>query len=161
VSEHQQADVYGFGQFLLSAMARAGYKSPTALARVANLSPSVILRWTRNEVVPSVRVLQQVAPLLGVPEADLIAAAHPAVDAPPVDPLAMKDAFTLGRQLDAWLHPDSDLSPRGRDHLRRLVEAAIFFAEQDALAGARDTRFMELPPQHADAPVRRTADAPT
>lgn len=77
VSESQQAEVDGFGQLLLRAMANAGYRTPTALARDAGLSPSVILRWTRNEVVPSVRVLQQVAPLLNVDESELIAAAYP------------------------------------------------------------------------------------
>ncbi len=39
----------------------------------------MILRWTQNAVVPSVPALQQIAPLLGVPEADLIAAAYPAI----------------------------------------------------------------------------------
>lgn len=42
--------------------------------------------------------------------------------------------LTLGRQVDAWLHPDSSLSPRGRDHLRKLITAAVYLAEQEALA---------------------------
>jgi transcriptional regulator with XRE-family HTH domain len=151
VSQDSAPTITAFGQQLLELLHNAGYATPTALARDAGLTPSMLGRWIYGKNLPTAAALRKVAPLLGVPVGDLIAAAYPTGDQPDLSPpreiIRPPDVpMTLGRQVDAWLHPESDLSPRGRDHLRKLINAAIYFAEQEAVSGSKGgPRWVEAP----------------
>ncbi len=66
-----------FGRYLRSAITEAGFRSPTAFARAANVEPSVVLRWISGKAKPTTRTLAAVAPVLKVSPADLVRAAYP------------------------------------------------------------------------------------
>lgn len=64
-------------------------------------------------------------------------------DPPPM----LGGGLTPGQQVDAWLHPDSGISDRDRDALRKLVDAAVHLAEQAAVAHdvKRGSRPVDVP----------------
>jgi hypothetical protein len=66
-----------FGSFLRTAIRAAGYASPTAFAREAELDPSVVLRWLGGVQRPTVSSLERVAPLLRRSTSDMVRAAYP------------------------------------------------------------------------------------
>ncbi len=68
-----------FGVYLMEAITKAGFASPTAFARATKHDPSVVLRWINGQSMPRSRTLAAVAPVLKVRPADLIAAAYPDV----------------------------------------------------------------------------------
>lgn len=70
-------------------------------------------------------------------------------------PPMFSGALTPGAQVDAWLHPTSDLPERDRVALRQLVTAAIHLAEQAAIAAAKERGWPDVPaPEKARDAVR-------
>jgi transcriptional regulator with XRE-family HTH domain len=74
----------GFATYLQEAIDDAGFATPTQFARRVNTDPSVVLRWLNGSARPTIRLLERVAPVLGVDINTMVAAAYPeASTAPP------------------------------------------------------------------------------
>lgn len=77
MSQTDDCEPIQIGEYVRDAIQAAGYRSPTAFARAADLDPSVVLRWIGGKAHPAAETLTRVAPLLKVKAADLIAVAYP------------------------------------------------------------------------------------
>jgi transcriptional regulator with XRE-family HTH domain len=108
-----------FGLYLIAALRSAGFTSISAFARAAGRDPSVVHRWIYGITAPSAKVLAEVAPVLRVPEADLIARAYPggAADLP---------AAPIPRELAALIDAYAALDPAAR---KELLERAGWLTE--------------------------------
>ncbi len=106
------------------AIERAGYATPTALAREAGLTPSVVLRLVGGKSLPSVPTLQRLAPYLGLPEAELVAAAYPNGTGQPPPPAPLPRA--IGRLIDAY---NSTADQADREQLLQRVDWVVEWAE--------------------------------
>lgn len=107
-----------FATYLHDAMRGAGFTKPTYLARAADIDPSVVIRWLRSGQRPSVPLLERIAPVLGVPVAELIRVAYPSTttETPPAEP---PDRYLDPVTKEEYTHPDE----RELWGLRRLEEA--------------------------------------
>ncbi len=111
-----------FGLYLLRAMANAGYSNPSRFARAAGRDPSVVHRWIYGITVPTAKALAEVAPTLGVPEADLIAAAF---SSDPDDTVPRDHVPQVAAELAQMLRPDSPLSDEDRQFLGVMTERLV------------------------------------
>ncbi len=64
-----------FGEYLLSAMKAAGFRSNASLARASGITESSISKWRNDLETPKHPMLRQLAPILGVPMRELVVAA--------------------------------------------------------------------------------------
>lgn len=64
-----------FGEYLMRAMRVAGYPSAVSLSRATGLSESAISKWRADMATPTIPILRQLEPTLGVPLLELVVAA--------------------------------------------------------------------------------------
>lgn len=113
-----------FSDYLKEAIPRMGYETPTDLARAADISPSVVLRWIKGETRPLVPLLERVAPYLGAKLSTLVRIAYPEID----EGLPIEETSSLHplvAELQRRLGPQSSLSPGEQDILARLVDSVL------------------------------------
>lgn len=68
------AEIKGWGSYLRKAMAAKGLGAAD-LARATGVNQSLISRWLKDEIAPSVENLRRVSKALGIPLLDLLVAA--------------------------------------------------------------------------------------
>jgi transcriptional regulator with XRE-family HTH domain len=132
VSETQTSNEYGTR--LLALIRAAGYATPTALARDAGISPSVLIRATQDESLPAMKTLNTIAPFLNMPASELVIRLYEA----PRD---------LGEPLDVllaeahkMLDPGSALSEDQRTQLRQLLNAVLTGFRPTVAKARRDAK---------------------
>jgi transcriptional regulator with XRE-family HTH domain len=116
-----------FPEFLAAAI-EADYESDSDFARAAGVSASAVSRWLAGAARPSVRMVEQIAAVLGIEASDLVGLAHPelrgngqvvkaAVPAARSHPLA--------RELDRMLADNSPLPAAERENLSTVVDGVM------------------------------------
>jgi len=113
-----------FPEYLKEAIQRMGYQTPTDLARAADISPSVVLRWLKGETRPLVTLLDRVAPHLGTKLSTLVRIAYPEID----NGIPIEDApalHPLAAELQRRLGPQSTLSDDEREVLTRIIDSVL------------------------------------
>jgi transcriptional regulator with XRE-family HTH domain len=113
-----------FPEYLRQAIPQMGYETPTAFARAAGISSSVVSRWLNGQVRPDVPLLERVAPYLGAKLSTLVRIAYPEIDegipieeAVPLHPLAA--------ELQRRLGPQSTLPDAEQEILARIVDSVL------------------------------------
>lgn len=120
----KQAAPPDFPTYLKEAIARMGYQSPTDLARAADISPSVVLRWTKGETRPLVPLLERVAPYLGTKLSTLVRLAYPEIDEGlPIEEVSA--LHPLVAELQRRLGPQSTLADDEREVLTRIIDSVL------------------------------------
>jgi transcriptional regulator with XRE-family HTH domain len=116
----------GFATYLQEAIDDAGFATPTQFARRVNTDPSVVLRWLNGSARPTIRLLERVAPVLGVDINTMVAAAYPeASTAPPAKVAPRRAVHPLAAELDQMLAPTSPLDDGERQRVIVVVEAGV------------------------------------
>jgi transcriptional regulator with XRE-family HTH domain len=113
-----------FSEYLKEALVRMGYQTPTDLARAADISPSVVLRWVKGETRPLVPLLERVAPHLGTKLSTLVRIAYPEID----NGIPIEDGpalHPLAAELQRRLGPQSTLSADEQDVLKRIIDSVL------------------------------------
>lgn len=110
-----------FPEFLLDAIRRAHFATPTDFARAAGVHPSVVSRWVKGER-PTLRLLERVAPTLRVSVRQLVSVAYPGEDefvpdGPAPHPLAL--------DIERLLAADSPMPDAEREVLATLIEHVV------------------------------------
>lgn len=107
-----------FGLFVLKAMARAGFKNTSQLAKAAGLQPSVVFRWSHGLADPSLKGLAQLAQPLGVRLGELVAQAYPE----DFDDLSAGSGIELAAEVALMLDPASPLPPDDREIIEVMLD---------------------------------------
>jgi transcriptional regulator with XRE-family HTH domain len=124
VSQDQRAD--GFADYLRRAIEAAGFPTVSQFARAAGVEPSVVFAWLDGRRRPTIRLLERIAPVLGLDTNELVAAAYPeASKGPrPVAPMPRK-LHPMADEVDRQLDPGSPLNDDERQRLIVVVEAGL------------------------------------
>lgn len=124
-------DEHGFPAYLAAAIADAGFVTPTSFARAVpgttKTDPSVVTRWLNGEARPSIKLLERIAPVLGRPVNELVAAAYPEAVKGAAKTSAPKSRrlHPLADELDRQLDQASPLSDDERQRVVVIVEAGL------------------------------------
>lgn len=113
-----------FPEYLRQAIPRMGYETPTAFARAAGISSSVVSRWLNGLVRPDVPLLERIAPHLGAKLSTLVRIAYPEID----EGLPTEAASTLhplAAELQRRLGPQSTLPEDQQEVLTRIVDSIL------------------------------------
>jgi transcriptional regulator with XRE-family HTH domain len=112
-----------FGRYLASWVAGSRYSTPTDFARDAGVSPSAVSRWIGGKERPTPRMLERIAPKMGVAVSDLVAIAYPAPGQMAATPAA--EIPRVAAELAYALGEDSPLPDGDRVYLHDMVDRLI------------------------------------
>ena len=99
-----------FGRYLANYVAQSDrFPHPTALARAAGISPAAVSRWINSKERPTPRLLEKLAPVMGVEPAELFAIAYPEIagaESGPPEPLPRVIQQIVGVLADEEIRDD-------------------------------------------------------
>lgn len=99
------------------------YDSDADFARQAGVSSSAVSRWVSGQTVPSVAMIERIAPWLRVPASTLIAIVHPQLVG--VEGDDQQRSHPLARELDRMLDDASPVPIDERQVLETIVDRVV------------------------------------
>lgn len=120
------SDLPAFPEWLTAAI-EARYETDSAFARAAGVSPSAVSRWTKGELRPTPKILERIAPALGVSAQTLSAIAYPELgsDIPEASYQPPKLAHPLALDVERLLAEESPVPSDERATLANLIEHVV------------------------------------
>lgn len=111
-----------FGRYLAGILARSTiYANSSDFARQAGVSPSSVSRWISGKERPTPRILEKIAPKLGIDIRDLVALAYPESMTDPVAPVVAQP-HRLAVELDRMLAGTSPISEEDRATIETFID---------------------------------------